>query len=143
MYLTYAEYLEYGGEMDESTFTQAEFKCSKVIDSLTAERVKSMEDVPEAVKRCEFELIKQEQLFYDSMNEVLARASHGGGTSMVASFSTDGYSESYATGTGNTGEYMQVLRSKTDEIQKQIISDFLAYECDDNGVRLLYRGVYR
>jgi len=142
MYLTYAEYQEYGGEMDESTFTQAEFKCSKAIDSLTANRVHSMESVPEAVKRCEFELIKQEQLFNDSMNEVLARASHGGGTSMVASFSTDGYSESYATGTGNTGEYMQVLRFKTDEIQKQIISDFLAYECDDNGVRLLYRGVY-
>lgn len=142
MYLTYAEYLEYGGELDESTFTQQEFKCAKVIDSLTANRVKYMASVPEAVKRCEYELIKQEQLFNDSMDAVLARASHGGGTSMVASFSTDGYSETYATGTGNTGEYLQVLRSKTNEMQKRTVSDFLAYEEDDNGVRLLYRGVY-
>ena len=132
MYLTYEEYLEYGGELDESTFNQLEFKSAKVIDGMTGNRVGAMATVPEAVKRCEYELIRQEQLFNDSMSEVLARASHGGGTHMVASFSTDGYSETYATGTGNTGEYLQLLRSKTNEIQKRTVSDFLAYEEDDN-----------
>lgn len=143
MYLTYNEFVEYGGtDMDESTFNQNEYKCAKMIDGMTANRVHDMAEVPEAVKRCIFELIKQEQIFNDSMNEIIARASHGGGTQMVSSFSTDGYSETFATGTGNTGEYLQVLRSKTDELQKRTVSDFLAYEYDDYGVKLLYRGVY-
>ena len=143
MYLTYDEYVLYGGELDEPTFAQQEFKCAKMIDSQTANRVKSMEEVPEAVKRCEYELIQQEQLFSENLNSILARAVTNGGTALVAGFTTDGYSETYATGTGNTGEYMQILRAKTDELQMNTIRDFLAYEEDDNGVRLLYRGVYR
>ena len=50
MYLSYEEYLAYGGTMAEADFNLAEFRARKRIDRLTDSRVAAMEAVPEAVK---------------------------------------------------------------------------------------------
>ena len=124
MYLTYDEYVAYGGTLDEADFALAEFKARKRIDYLTDSRVEKMAEVPEAVKLAMVSIIKA-----DSAVGVDAQA----GAPLVASFSTDGYSESYGSAAEQTAN---VERQLTAEVRQ------LLYGVkDDDGVPLLYRGV--
>ena len=124
MYLTYDEYVAYGGTLDEADFALAEFKARKRIDYLTDSRVEKMAEVPEAVKLAMVSIIKA-----DSAVGVDAQA----GAPLVASFSTDGYSESYGSAAEQTAN---VKRQLTAEVRQ------LLYGVkDDDGVPLLYRGV--
>lgn len=141
MYLSYEEYIEYGGALDEPTFNSCEFRAEKLVDGMTANRVRKMEEIPEAVKRCVYELISQEQLYEVTLRQYAARASRGETVAPVSSFSTDGYSETYSGGSQSTGTYFADFRSGLDVLSKKIVSDYLAYEYDDNNVKLLYRGV--
>ena len=123
-YLTYAEYTSMGGELSELDFSREEFVARKRIDRATFGRVQAMETVPDAVKQCMMTLIK-----------VLGRfgAEAQADSPLVASFSTDGYSESY----GSASEQTQTAEAAMDEQ----IGVLLYGENDDNGVPLLYRGV--
>ena len=124
MYLTYEEYAIYGGNMEEGDFPLAEFKARKRIDTLTDSRVEAMAQVPEAVKLAMMSIIKA-----DSAVGVDAQA----GAPLVASFSTDGYSESYGS-----------AADQTENVERQLNAELrqLLYGVkDDNGVPLLYRGL--
>lgn len=124
MYLTYDEYAMYGGTMSEADFALAEFKARKRIDYLTDSRVEKMAEVPEAVKLAMVSIIKA-----DSAVGVDAQA----GAPLVASFTTDGYSESYGSAAEQTAN---VERQLTAEVRQ------LLYGVkDDDGVPLLYRGI--
>lgn len=142
MYLTYEEYVEYGGTLDESTFSPLEYRASKSVDRVTFNRVKAMHTVPEAVKMCVFDLIGKEQLYKATLDNMQTSATMKGGTGLMASFSTDGYQETYATGTGNSGEYVKTLTENLVKTSEDVISQYLDTEFDDYGVRLTYRGVY-
>jgi hypothetical protein len=123
-YLTYDEYQNRGGTLPQNAFVLLEFKCRKRIDCLTDSRVQNMTEVPESVKLCMLSLMNLEK-------EVGAEAQAA--KPVVTSFSTDGYSESY----GNA--------MSTEDAEKSmysIIRTMLYGELDDNGVPLLYRGVY-
>ena len=124
MYLTYAEYKSYGGTLAEADFTLAEFKARKRVDYLTDSRVEAMAEVPEAVKLAMMSIIKA-----DSAVGVDAQA----GAPLVASFSTDGYSENYGRATDQTANVEKQLNAE--------IRRLLYGVKDDNGVPLLYRGV--
>ena len=125
-YLTYQEYVAYGGTVQESAFTAAEFKARKRIDYLTDNRVQSMETVPESVKLCMTSIINA---------DAAAGADALAASPTVASFNNDGYSESY----GSATEQAAVIN---DALNRQI-RDMLYGECDDNGTPLLYRGLDR
>lgn len=124
MYLTYDEYQSYGGTLPEADFTLAEFKARKRVDYLTDSRVENMAEAPEAVKLAMMSIIKA-----DGAVGVDAQA----GAPLVASFSTDGYSENY----GSAAE-------QTANVEKQLNAELrqLLYGVkDDEGVPLLYRGL--
>lgn len=123
-YLTYEEYQQYGGTLPETDFTIYEFKCRKRIDYLTDCRVQAMESVPEAVKLCMMSLIN-----IDNKSGVEAQIE----SPVVTSFSTDGYSESYGKAIGAADAEASMTAA---------IKSSLYGELDDNGVPLLYRGVY-
>lgn len=123
-YLTYDEYVQYGGALSEADFVLAEYKARSRIDYLTDCRVQAMETVPEAVKLCIMSIIK-----VDSAYSADAQASNP----LVASYSTDGYSESYGSGADQSTAANAAL---TDEIKQMLYG-----EKDDNGVPLLYRGL--
>ena len=124
LYLSYEEYLAYGGTMAEADFNLAEFRARKRIDRLTDGRVAAMEAVPEAVKLAMTSIIR-----VDGAVGVDARA----GAPLVASFTNDGYSESYGSAADQTAG---VERQLNEEIRR------LLYGVkDDNGVPLLYRGL--
>lgn len=114
MYLTYDEYKAYGGTLSESDFDRFSFRASSEINNATFGRCKLLAEIPESVKRCEFELIG-----YISKN------TNNGAVSGVASFSNDGYSVTYAD-------------KKTAQAQ---ISDIIYTYLADDDNDLLYCGV--
>lgn len=124
-YLTYDEYLNYGGTMTADEFTVEEFKARSRIDWLTLARVKEMKVVPEEVKLAMMVIIK-----YDSKYSVDAQISGGG---IISSYSTDGYSESYG------GITEQTMNAET-QVNKQVCK-MLFGVLDDYGVPLIYKGL--
>lgn len=135
MYLTYREYTDYGGTLPESSYTLSEFRARKKIDYLTASRVAAMAEVPEEVKICMLTLINLDAAY--GIDAQIANAPKSGA---VASFNTDGYSESYVQVSGTDAA------NTAAELQKQMdaqIKTLLYGVNDDNGTPLLYRGLDR
>lgn len=126
MYLTFAEYQAYGGTVSEDGFKVAEYRARKRIDYLTDSRVAAMQSVPEAVKLCMTSLINADAV---SGSDALAASP------LVASFNTDGYSESYGSASEQTAAVEKALNRQ--------IREMLYGETDDNGTPLLYRGLDR
>lgn len=112
MYLTYADYKIWGGNLENSTFSRIEYKAEKIMDSYTFNRLQHDDAYSENVKRCMFELV-----------ELI----HNNGEKIVTSVSVDGYSESYKE--FNPVEY------------GAIIKDYLFGETNQQGENLLYCGV--
>ena len=123
-YLTYDEYTNYGGTLSSTDFTLFEFRARKRIDYLTDMRVQAMETVPEAVKLAMMAIISLEKTAGAEAQAVPA----------VTSFNTDGYSESYGSRTLSVKD--------AEKNMNETIRNYLYGEEDDNGVPLLYRGVY-
>lgn len=123
-YLTYDEYLELGGTLDETPFNILELEAQKSIDKYTFGRLKDLDEQINEVKVCEYNLIQL-------INTYNSYSNHD---KSVASENTDGYSISYAQTTEN------VSKAKINEI-KDIIKTYLA-ECKlADGTPYLYAGV--
>ena len=123
-YLTYEQYQAWGGTLDEAAFNLAEIRARARIDAMTQKRVAYMQTVPEQVQAAMMEIITVDGTFSAS-----AQAS----APVAASFTTDGYSESYGS-----------AESRTAAIEKQLnrsIETLLDGVTDDDGTPLLYAGV--
>lgn len=136
MYLTYAEYQEYGGTLDETTFNDISFEASSLIDWYTFNRLQNDSNYPEAVKRCMYSIIKyiiaQQQVNGISNDS----ADNSGVVAGIASQSNDGVSISY-----NVLSAKDVVESGKAQI-KQIIQQYLSSVVNSLGQKVLYRGVY-
>lgn len=85
MYLDYEKYKEYGGSLLNTEFNRFLFRAEKEIDILTQDRCKNLENIPEELNRCAFELIAY-----------LSKNTSNGSVSAISNFGNDGYSVSYA-----------------------------------------------
>ncbi len=124
MYLTYVEYQAFGGTMAAGDFPLAELKARKRIDSLTQGRVAGMQTVPQEVKAAMYEIIAVEQSFGAE-----AQAS----APVVASFTTDGYSESYGGVTERSTAAQKALGRTVGALLYGVV--------DDAGTPLLFTGI--
>ena len=144
MYLTYDEYQEYGGTLDETAFEMYEFEAASKIDYYTFNRLKKGEgyssqsdEVKEAVTRCEYRLI----VLMQARDSVLATSGDPGegdavSTAGVASQSNDGVSISYNV--LSASEAGKRVDAEIDGVVKQYLGS-----CRNSlGQRLLYRGIY-
>ena len=123
-YLTYEEYVAYGGTMPETDFPVAEFKARSRIDWLTMGRVQNMAVVPEEVKLAMMVIINVDSKF--STDAQLESA-------VISSFSTDGYTETH----GNFFEQVGLANSRVNsEVQKMLFGVL-----DDYGEPLIFRGL--
>ena len=123
MYLTYSEYLMYGGSaVDEDGYIVAEFKARSRIDRMTYCRVQDMAEVPEEVKLLMVSLIN---IGTSSGLEAQAK------DPTVTSFTTDGYSETRANA---------LTAASASEQMDRLIRGSLFGVKNDKGVPLLYRG---
>ena len=150
MYLTYAEYQNMGGTLDETTFNDFEFEAECVINWYTFDRLKKDTEFPTEVKRCMNELIKLAKLKADAMNlgSQTTQTTDGQGNtttvttlSSIASQSNDGVSISY-----NTVSASQVFDklspfTKGSEIESTV-KMYLQGVVNSLGRKVLYRGIY-
>lgn len=121
-YLTYQEYKELGGSLDNTPFNLLEYKSRKQIDRRTFGRLIGQE-IPNEVKLCVNALI--------NINE--SYTEFEGINSNISSENIDGYSISYAT------PQKSIIEAKNSELYGTI-EDYLSNTII-NGVPVLYRGV--
>lgn len=94
-YLTYEEYESLGGTLGEMPFNILELKARQVINERTQNRLKNIEEIPQEVKICVYDLI-------NTMNKY--NLSNNSTSSNISSENTDGYSVTYKSGTELTEE---------------------------------------
>ena len=123
-YLTYAQYQAWGGTLDEVAFTLAEIRARARIDAMTQGRVARMDMVPIQVQAAMMECIAVDQKF---------SASAQAAAPVAASFTTDGYSESYGSAENQTAAIEAQLTASIETLLDGIT--------DDDGVPLLFAGV--
>lgn len=123
-YLTYEEYQDLGGTLQETPFNILEFEARKNINKYTFGRLENLEQQINEVKICEFKLIGLLNTYSDYENQ----------NKSISSENTDGYSISYAQSTVN------VSKAKINEIKSIIKSDLSECYLED-GTPYLYVGV--
>lgn len=125
-YLSYEEYQELEGTLEEVPFNELEYECRRIIDSRTQNRLKNADEIPQEVKLLENKMIQTLQGYYVS----LEKAQSG-----VASENTDGYSVSYIS----SNQISQLIEGKIDVLQ-DLVSTYL-FGVIVNNEHLLYCGV--
>lgn len=137
MYLTYEEYQNMGGTLEETAFNDIEFEAETYIDWVTFNRLKNETEYPQALIKCVYHIIqlitnKQAALNISPVNEGDTEAISLG----IASQSNDGVSVSY-----NVMSAKDILQGSETEIQ-QCIQRYLGNVTNSLGQKLLYRGLY-
>lgn len=123
-YLTYEEYRDLGGTLDETPFNILELQARKDIDKYTFGRLQNLDKQINEVKVCIYELIKN----LASYSKYVER------DKSISSENTDGYSISYK------GADENVSKTIVSE-NRGIIRTYLA-ECKlEDGTPYLYKGV--
>lgn len=134
MYLTYEEYLNMGGTLDEAAFDNYLIDAEMLIDWYTFNRLENETVIPEKVKKCGYKLISLADM--KSKAFVLGREVNGEGNASVASQSNDGVSISYNT--ISASQAFDLLKSESENIIKQYLNGVV----NSLGRKLLYRGIY-
>lgn len=150
MYLTYEEYKNLGGALDEATFNDFEFESECIINWYTFDRLKKEVDIPVEVKMCTNALIKLCKVKADAMTlgsqTTQTTDAHGETTTVVtnptiASQSNDGVSTSYNT--VSASEVFDKLGARVSGgAIENLVKMYLQGVVNSLGRKLLYRGLY-
>ena len=145
MYLTYDEYIDLGGQLDETSFTDLEYDAESTINWYTFNRLQKDEwkdalTSPQ-LKRCVYQLIKLKQL-----EDALLMSGAGGviggvgwtKDAGIVKESNDGVTTEYnLLSAGDLLAYANGAKPK-----KDLIDRYLGSIVNDLGRRLLFRGIY-
>lgn len=133
MYLTYEEYQNMGGTLDETTFNDLEFEAEALVNWYTFNRLKKDTTFPEELKRLMKYLINNAQA-----NPVSSVTSNvvGASKSVVSSQSNDGVSVSYNVLSAK--DTMEALKASSAEAVQRYLQGVM----NEAGQLLLYRGIY-
>lgn len=137
MYLTYEEYKNYGGKVDEAAFNSYYRRAKYRLDYYTFGRLKNDKEFSENVKECVFMIIEK----YAEIDAEYKKLS-GQDEPIVSSRSNDGVSESYVVSNMTYATKLSTLNSQITKEIRDIVKQCLIYEENENGDSLLYRGVY-
>lgn len=139
MYLTYDEYKEYGGALDESTFNSLIFDAQIEIDYRTFYRLEDDTVIPIKVKMCVAKIIDLLNTF-TKYKKVVTNVD----APVIESQSNDGVSVKYGGYLGNTNPTdIDNISKKLNTDITNVIKRYLTGEKNQSGEVLLYRGVYR
>jgi len=136
MYLSYEEYEEYGGTLDDTAFTDLEYEAASYIDWYTFNRLHGEVEIPDAVKRCVYAIIKLISAKQDMLNAAMNSADAGPVSAGITSQSNDGVSISY-----NVLSAKDVVDMSKNELE-EIVQRYLQGIRNELGHRLLFRGLY-
>lgn len=139
-YLTYEEYSEMGGTLDETLFNTLVLDAQGYIDWYTFNRLWKeewrTEDVMERVKICMYQLIS---LVAAKQNLITPQNTTAGGINLnaqVSQQSNDGVSTTYAVLSG------ELLFSHAKKEIEDTVNRYLNGIVNSVGRKLLYRGLY-
>ena len=138
-YLTYEEYTDAGGTLEDADFNYYAYEAESYIDWYTFNRLHNNTEIPDAVKRCEFYLIGLIQERLAALGVSKADASGGSSGDVLKSImsqSNDGVSVSY-----NALAARDATTLLGQEV-KQTIQRYLQGVTNELGRKLLYRGLY-
>ena len=121
-YLDYRTYKSLGGTLEETPFNLLEYNARKKIDERTFGRLIGIENIPQELKLCTYELI----------NVLDSYSSYKTNSKGISSEGIDGYSISYQA---PTKEIMETL----DKEAEYVIVTYLA-NTEVDGVSVLFRG---
>ena len=139
MYITFSEYVNLGGTLTESTFNSLIYEAQVKLDYHTFNRLKKDTVISINVKRCLCKILSLMDVYTQYEKKVTDV-----NNPILASQSNDGVSASYGGYLGNTTPNdINVLSDKLNKDIKQAIQEYLHAEINEDGQRLLYRGVYR
>ena len=137
VYLTYDEYLTFGGTIDETAFDNLEFEARKIVDWWTYDRLQNEETYPEAVQRCMYKLIT---LLNDrNKAQILGKVDVEDSAMKKAGImqeSNDGVSTMYNVVSADSAI------SRVDDEIKSTIRMYLQNVRNSLGRKVLYRGLY-
>lgn len=127
-YLSYDEYLDLDGQLDETPFDLLEYEARRKIDARTQNRLRNMsnEEIPQEVKMCVYNMINLMTTYVESLSNV---------NKGIASENIDGYSVNYI----NTSQLSQILKAKSQDLD-DCIEEYLTGVIVNNE-HLLYLGV--
>ena len=137
MYLTYEDYQNMGGTLDNTAFNEYEFEAESIINWYTFNRLKNATTYPNELSRCMYALIK---LCAEKAgllgNSGVASEESGTGGSVITSQSNDGVSVSY-----NVISASEAFKLCSDEVGNTV-KHYLSGVTNELGRKLLYRGLY-
>lgn len=125
-YLTYAEYQDLGGTLEELPFNILELECRKRIDRRTQNRLTSEDEIPDEVKVCLYKMIENITSYQEGIN----KAQKG-----ISSENIDGYSITYMS----SNEIENALKEQDTQME-ELVSVYL-FGVVVNGEHILYLGV--
>ena len=150
MYITYEQYKNYGGTLDEATFNEYEFEARSWVNWYTFSRLEN-DDVSdnEKVLRCMYKLIKLAELKAQALTlgSVTKTITEGSSaitvttTPAISSQSNDGVSISYNN--LNASDIFDMLKTSSsgNEIENTV-KQYLQGVKNSLGQDVLYRGLY-
>lgn len=127
-YLTYEEYRGLGGTLSQTPFDLLEYEARNQIDLRTQNRLVGVDEIPQKVKLCEFNLINTLENYTTKLNQMNS-------TGNISSENIDGYSVSY----GDSSQIKEVIASKQDEISDMLLTGL--YGVIVNNEHIIYAGV--
>ena len=124
-YLSYEEYKELGGTLEEMPFNILEYECQRIIDRRTFNRIQNVDKIPNEVKMCIFNMMTISTNYQKSL-EIQGN---------IASESVDGYSVTYMS----INDISNAVKEKSAELEASI-TDYL-FGVIVNNEHILYCGV--
>lgn len=113
-YLTYEEYQNMGGQLSDSAFTSYLWDVESKLNYLTNDRIKKLEEVPEAVKRLIFKLIS----LYDSTFSSSPSTQLGGISSYSNGIESFSYNVPNDSGNGSTSFDNRIIAITTEYLSE-------------------------
>lgn len=120
-YLTYEEYQSLGGSLDTMPFNLLEYEARRRIDLRTQNRLKDIDEIPEEVKLCVFNMINTIQTYANEQNK------------NVSSERVGEYSVTYGS------NIKELVQGKETELNDIIMHDL--YGLIVNNEHVIYNGV--
>ena len=136
MYLTFSEYQNMGGTLDETAFNDLEFEAEAIVDWYTFNRLQNNSTYPEKLKQCMYKLIRMTEERQQTMSPGETMDADGNVTSAIASRSNDGVSISYNI--VSAGELFDKLKIEMGDVVRKYLNGVV----NELGRKVLYRGFY-
>lgn len=120
-YLTYDEYINIGGTLDETAFERVIDRACGVIDCYTQNRLQANFKVSEKIQYCVRDLCECLDVSKAVKGKLASKSQSAGGVS-------------------ETESYVSKASNEVNAETRDIVFDYLVMETDVNGTPLLYRG---